>query len=477
MNEKNHLLLFFTGLPYLSPVESSLSLILSHKTRDLSTHLATFPLFPNNYQRFVLPCRVLTVGDGNLSFSLALCNVLRTLFPRTTSAPLITRLVATTFDDHHSLCLKYPESVHILEKLREKGAEVQSRINAIALPDTLGTFSAIVFNHPHLGVEDAGCHRILLAHFFHSSKERLRPNGQVFVSLVEGQCERWNLVEEAARAGFALVQVLPLDLSKFPEYEIKRTHSGRSFVNEHSKKQSNYSQTSTFYCFVKCTEACMYQSASRKKVAATTTTTTTKAATLPKRKRKRGGKQEPDDGTSGSSQHTCNQCHRNFRTKQGLKTHTHQVHVMKLYDDAKHVQCAVCARKFSSETSLQQHMLAKHGADQTIPPHAEQYASLHYCTSGRNSSSSSGGATSSFSVDQEVRCSVCRTSFADRPAYAAHFTKLEPIVFKTAHECSQCKRVFGDERALRQHGNFCVVKTKVPDRKEVNNVNKTQLYK
>ena len=243
MNEKNHLLLFFTGLPYLSPVESSLSLILSHKTRDLSTHLATFPLFPNNYQRFVLPCRVLTVGDGNLSFSLALCNVLRTLFPRTTSAPLITRLVATTFDDHHSLCLKYPESVHILEKLREKGAEVQSRINAIALPDTLGTFSAIVFNHPHLGVEDAGCHRILLAHFFHSSKERLRPNGQVFVSLVEGQCERWNLVEEAARAGFALVQVLPLDVSKFPEYEIKRTHSGiLSLMNTQRNKVTTLKQ-------------------------------------------------------------------------------------------------------------------------------------------------------------------------------------------------------------------------------------------
>ena len=155
-------LLLFSAQPYLSRTETPLAQ-LCRQTRALSTSIAThYPLLlPQHARLFHLPCRVLTVGDGNLSFSLSLANMLRTISTKTS----LLQLVATTFDDQSSLHTKYPECIQITKRLERCGAKISHRINAISLPPTLGSFSTIVFNHPHLGIEDAACHRTLLAHF------------------------------------------------------------------------------------------------------------------------------------------------------------------------------------------------------------------------------------------------------------------------------------------------------------------------
>ena len=450
-------LLLFSAQPYLSRTETPLAQ-LCRQTRALSTSIAThYPLLlPQHARLFHLPCRVLTVGDGNLSFSLSLANMLRTISTKTS----LLQLVATTFDDQSSLHTKYPECIQITKRLERCGAKISHRINAISLPPTLGSFSTIVFNHPHLGIEDAACHRTLLAHFFHSGRSLLRSGGRILISLIEGQPERWKLVEEASRFGFVLVQQIPLHPLQFPEYEIKRTHSGRTFVGEHAKKQSNGSQSSTFYCFVQSSDAHMYNNEER-----------TVALVNKKRKRNKLTANSSSSSTSSSStstsststsststsstsntMHACNICQRDFSTAQGLRTHTHQVHVLKLNANAKTVKCSICTRDFRSETALEQHMLAKHGADQTIQPHTRQYAviSKDAKTSGTDSSSQSN--TSS---DRRQKCLICRNTFANKATFDLHFTKLEPVVIKPSHACCTCGRIFGDERAVRQHSNFC----------------------
>ena len=479
------------GLPYLSSRDSQrLLLLISRSTKNVLNTLSQFPLLPATAERcLALPARVLTVGDGNLSFSLSLCHILRAIVPQSS----MMNFVATTFDDKASLCIKYPESEKIITKLLEKGVEIHHQINAVALPPRIGSFSIIVFNHPHLGIEDAACHRILLAHFFHSCLSHLRSGSQVFVSLVEGQPERWKLVEEASRAGFALVRTLLMDASMFPEYEIKRTHSGRSFVSVHSKKQSNYSQSSTFFCFVRKQERHLYtQHTSKKRKRYQQHVSTTSSSG------RGGGRGDDDDGGGGGggsggsaggagrggphrggsggsggsvgggggcgssrksshtnsttlsgeadTRNTCIECQRSFSTSQGLKTHQHQVHVLNLYSNNKQAHCSICSRDFASETALHQHTLAKHGADQSIQPHSKQYAPT-----------SSSLTTTLIPVValHSFQCKICRNSFSDQLSFDSHISSLEPVVLKPSHVCPQCGRTFGDDRALRQHHNFC----------------------
>jgi hypothetical protein len=467
----------FVALPYLQLNETPLAL-LCRKARSTSKSVAQFTtnlLSKFNSRLLCLPMRVLTVGDGNLSFSLSLSRIMRNI----SINPSLISLTATTFDDQINLQQKHPESVRIIEKLLGKNVTVKHQINAISLSKDLGTFSIIVFNHPHLGIEDAACHRTLLAHFFHSCRDRLRSGGQIMISLVEGQPERWKLLEEGGRAGFTLIQTIPMNKSKFPEYEIKRTHSGKSFVSSHAKKQSNYSQSSTFFHFVRKSQISVYSNAimMTKKRKRRVTEEDTDEEENDKRSRvsctSAGTGDSSSSGSSSTSNfYTCIPCQRDFTTAQGLRTHTHQVHVLNLYSSAQRFQCSIClkesgssARKFSSKRSLEQHVLAKHGADQTIQPHTKQYATItnddasnssdSNSSSSNNSSSNNSGCNNNGNGNMYWKCSICQNKFSTKSDYDLHLTKLDPIVLKPIYACNLCSRNFGDQRAMRQHRNFC----------------------
>lgn len=111
--------------------------------------------------------RLLVLGDGNFSFSLALCRYM-------VSLPVVEQcaVLATSFDDYGSLVDKYPETKNVLQSITCRyGGTVQHEINATqSLPTQLRSdalFDHIVFNFPHLGIEDAYLHSHLLGHIFY----------------------------------------------------------------------------------------------------------------------------------------------------------------------------------------------------------------------------------------------------------------------------------------------------------------------
>ena len=110
---------------------------------------------------------LLVLGDGNFSFSLALCRHMSSLPVKEQCSVL-----ATSFDDYDSLVNKYPETKSILKSITCRyGGVVQHKVNATqslqAQLDTDALFEHIIFNFPHLGIEDAYLHSHLLGHIFY----------------------------------------------------------------------------------------------------------------------------------------------------------------------------------------------------------------------------------------------------------------------------------------------------------------------
>ena len=252
---------------------------------------------------------VLTVGDGNFSFSLALRRRLDSLeqegitIPGEGESPKGLRrrrrqcfhLTATSFDDRASLLLKYPESDGILRRLEGRSAggvgaaaaaaaataatkaapvhieasrgpagtatrtagatTVVHGVDATDLgsaPLDRAPFDAIVFNFPHTGVEDFRRHQALLAHFFDAARPLLREaTGQVQVALANDQPTKWAVVEMAGRAGLELLEGRPFaPETEFPGYEVRRHHTGRSFHRTRPSGNERVAMTAHLFTFV-----------------------------------------------------------------------------------------------------------------------------------------------------------------------------------------------------------------------------------
>ncbi len=108
--------------------------------------------------------RVLILGDGNFSFSLALALMLSDEmsaawtylgFTSEQERPSRWRIMATSFDTRQEVIEKYPESRMILARLdvMTPAVEVRHGVNAWALPEHFSAefpdgFHRIVWNHP-----------------------------------------------------------------------------------------------------------------------------------------------------------------------------------------------------------------------------------------------------------------------------------------------------------------------------------------
>ena len=120
-------------------------------------------------------------------------------------------------------------------------------------------YDHVLFHHPHLGTEDARLHKRFLLHFFHAANERwMKPNGGLlYLTLVRGQCERWDCIMGARRHGLVLLRrgkfcppPPPLVLHESDNshnsssssskkddrrvktyYQLRRHQSGKSFAN------------------------------------------------------------------------------------------------------------------------------------------------------------------------------------------------------------------------------------------------------
>ncbi|KAG7377850.1 hypothetical protein PHYPSEUDO_010900 [Phytophthora pseudosyringae] len=167
--------------------------------------------------------RILVVGDGDFSFSLALAVFLGGR-----------NLVATCYDSKVDLKEKYSNALLNCDALETAGAEVHFDVDATHLEkeswlDEAQPFQAIVFNFPHLGgatEEDVANNQKLLRDFFYSTRRYLHPTrGQVLVSLRNTLFyNRWKIQEQAAASGFKPKRTEVFDASIYSGYEPQRTH-------------------------------------------------------------------------------------------------------------------------------------------------------------------------------------------------------------------------------------------------------------
>ncbi|KAF8820631.1 putative UPF0617 protein, partial [Cardiosporidium cionae] len=413
-----------------------------------------------------IPLHLLTLGDGNFSFSLGIASFLwsferyskRTTITEITESSwpvshiekennhgevaaiekcssavashpfwhlLPTRhksvsvdtiqLTCSSFDSQEEVLSKYPESRGIFEWLDSyKQVHRQHGVNAWELQDVFGSnlFDAIIWNHPHLGIENMRLHRFLMAHFFYSSSLVLKEDGRISVSLVEGQAERWTLVEQAERQGLHLLEKHPMKMEAWPGYEAKRNRNGRSFKNLHTQRHTLQEMKSWIYIFVKneqtqvnflSTEdsgveqqqtsklfktplsmphSSMTESESPLGISLLSTennacTTSVPLSNLSSNISPMSSSSKsilsldspfassPTGASSPSLTsavvsifpYQCDVCGKQFQSKQGLFTHTRQVHIYMKYGESWHPHplkthaCTVCARIFQDKNA------------------------------------------------------------------------------------------------------------------------------
>ena len=380
--------------------------------------------------------KILTLGDGNLSFSFSLAYFLKTYL-----SEINFQLMATTYDSYNDLIRKYPETKQIVAKLLKLGCRVKHSVDATSLnnsvlypefnkcgtpipPSNLSSYSHIFFMHPHLGVEDCQLHGLFLAHFFASCSnvcnngESLmsRPHTEILLSLVSGQAERWRLFKRIKKAGLKCIDTTDFKHEKFFGYEVKRTNTGKSFKNVPTKKHVQAAQKSFMYRLIH------------------------KDAQVKRRytwKRRKTGRRDISNSMKPNMRdsmcaeaNTCAICNKSFSTKQGLKTHTHTVHVLKLFDTSKKYDCVSCNRVFNSKDAYMQHCIAKHGA----------------CARPLEIADAPKKAIDSMKTLVKSVCNICEQTYTG--TYEDHLSMFRPNTFAQMFVCKYCgKKPFKDKKS------------------------------
>ena len=150
---------------------------------------------------------LLTVGDGDLSFSLSLKR----------AYPSIHVTASTLVESTTELYKLYNNAADISKEFTEVWNEdILYKVDATNLKGTINSnkkYDLILFNHPHLGDSTllksealaAQRHYSLLSHYFYSAKEVLNENGRIHVCLSGNQPKTWNVIQAARNCGLQCV--------------------------------------------------------------------------------------------------------------------------------------------------------------------------------------------------------------------------------------------------------------------------------
>ena len=161
-------------------------------------------------------CNVLTVGDGDFSFSLSLIN----------AGHYVDKLVATSYESHDSVTSVYINSNIILKQLHKAGVSVLHDVDATNLAITKqinqNSFDIIVWNFPCMGIErgaDGQAEHIeknqeLLRKFFQNASNYLRVNGKCEVHVTHKTIEPfswWKITDIGTSCNYSFLGSLVFD--------------------------------------------------------------------------------------------------------------------------------------------------------------------------------------------------------------------------------------------------------------------------
>lgn len=152
--------------------------------------------------------KLLTVGDGDLSFSLAIKR----------AYPDISVTASTLLESPAELIRTYSNSSDVIAEFRDRWKEtIMYGVDATKIEEKLtgddDRYDMVLFNHPHLGSatlleceeKHAKRHHVLLAHYFSSSKKVLEQSGVIHVCLCGTQPETWDVIGAAKKNGLYCV--------------------------------------------------------------------------------------------------------------------------------------------------------------------------------------------------------------------------------------------------------------------------------
>jgi hypothetical protein len=460
--------------------------------------------------------RILVLGDGDFSFSATLIGALSELSDFKSFIFLI-----TSFDDSGELVTKYSETDSILKRFAKlDNVTVKHGVDAtVSMTELLNyahvpDFTDVIFNFPHLGIENARLHSSLLSHFLHHARQVLSADGIVYVSLALAQAERWELEKSATSTGFRSCDTVAFDLhhSWGTTYNIKRHHNGQSFARRVGdcacfcfRKQGAQINVAPPGAGVTTAEGLAPELLlpdgrnpnvfrlgilllAARVTAVIADGSTDSAAPVPgangalsappstKRARKEGKSEavsgdgyvrrmlDAGAGAPPTVAFECRECGKQFPLEQGVRSHVRLVHVLgRGAPAAQPLPCPHCAREFRQQASLDDHLLAKHtGVFSAIAPDWAVGAGGWSMPAGA-AAALPGGADQ---TDAELshQCSICQLRFGSEEELVRHVAEgVNPELVVSvsvsgagaALACSRCGRQCRDLRSLRQHHNFC----------------------
>ena len=361
---------------------------------------------------------------------------------------------------------------------QEEGGERGAAAAASPSPPGGGSFAHdhVIFNHPHLGTESAALHGRFLCHLFRSCSDTfLSPGGVLHLTLALGQAERWACLEAAEGQGMELLHRGPfrpppppkpvaeaggdgggMRLPPRAHYQSRRHQSGRSF-----RGRSRGSETLTFGRAVE---------GGRNSA------------------RGWGGyclpwQELPPDGGDGPPGFRCPLCPREFAEERSRNSHALTCRASGTGGDGggggpcspPAFSCRLCAgRTFGTAKGLEDHLRAKHsGAHSDLKPGWAR-ACLEAGTAGAGASDTGtddGTDAEDAPPGRFGSCGICGLAYHTAGHRAAHRSEFVPPPFKAGaggggganaedacgrpFRCSRCPKRFRDERAVRQHENFC----------------------
>lgn len=394
------------------------------------------------------PFTILTLGDGDFSWSVDLAKHLAGRGPHL--LPL--KLIATGIDSLDELKIKYHNVNCWLKELVLYGSEatgfsvdichevnaVEDKKDSIHSAVVSKRSDLVIFHHPHLGTEDAKRHASFLCHLFHTVRERwIRDlsTGHFYLTLAQGQHQRWNCQEAAEKNGFILRgcwRFLATAVTN-GRYEHRRHQTGKSF---RSRTVGSYT-----WHYVHSTNKHHLNHHLMPLPWFHETTKPDPDSTVP---------QPNDDGEALDNPFACPHCERSFKEARFLQQHIVAKHSNALSANSERnlppsFTCESCSRTFASKTSLEDHRRAKHtGLHLRILP---EWSAAERCK---------GTTTNSITTTSPHQrlCPICSA-----PEHDATWLLPPSSVASGVNDKLMCcfcgKNTFASLRALQQHENFC----------------------